>query len=68
MSDNEKPPTEIVTAAKLISAAILVFVGALLIVGGAYVKHADTQLFLYLVGCAVGLVGLVGWFDGLRRS
>ena len=67
MSNNEEPQTEIVTAAKLISAAILVLAGALLIVGGAGEKHDDTQRFLYLVGCAVGLVGLVCWFIGLSK-
>ena len=68
MSNNEEPKSEIVTAAKLISAAILVFAGAVLIVGGAYEKHGDTQRFLYLVGSAVGLAGLVCWFISLSKS
>jgi hypothetical protein len=47
---------------KHISAAIIVLAAAVLIVGGSYLAHSDTKLFVQVVGCIVGAVGLAGWF------
>jgi len=47
---------------KHISAAIIVLAAAVLIVGGSYIAHSDTKLFVQVVGCIVGAVGLGGWF------
>lgn len=46
---------------KHISAAIIVLAGAVLILGGSFIRHSDTKLFVQVVGCIVGAVGLVGW-------
>lgn len=47
---------------KHISAAIIVLAGSLLILGGSFIRHGDTKLFVQVVGCIFGAVGLVGWF------
>jgi hypothetical protein len=46
---------------KHISAAIIVLAGAILLLGGSFIRHGDTQLFVQAVGCIFGAVGLVGW-------
>jgi len=46
---------------KHISAAIIVLAGAILLLGGAFIRHSDTKLFFQVVGCVVGAFGLVGW-------
>jgi hypothetical protein len=51
---------------KHISASIIVLAAAILIVGGAHIQHDDTKLFVMVVGCGVGLVGLWGWFVGFK--
>ena len=53
---------------KCISASIIVFSGAILLLGGAFVGHTDTKLFVQTVGCGVGIVGIIGWFVLLRAS
>ena len=53
---------------KHISAAIIVLAAAVLLVGGSYVRHSDTKLFLQSVGCIVGLIGLSGWFLSVREK
>lgn len=53
---------------KLLSSSIIVFAGAILILGGAHIQHDDTQLFVMAVGCAVGSLGLWGWFTGLKEK
>src|SRR5688572_24670396 len=47
---------------KHISAAIVVLAGAILLLGGSYIRHSDTKLFVQIVGCIVGAIGLYGWF------
>ena len=47
---------------KHISASIIVLAAAILIVGGSYLRHADTKLFVQIVGCIVLVMGLGGWF------
>jgi hypothetical protein len=47
---------------KHISAAIIVLAGAILILGGSFIRHDDTKLFVQVVGCIFGAVGLIGWF------
>ena len=46
---------------KHISAAIIVLAGTVLLLGGSFIQHADTKLFVQVVGCIVGAIGLVGW-------
>jgi hypothetical protein len=47
---------------KHISASIIVLAGAILILGGSYIRHDDTKLFVQVVGCIFSAIGLVGWF------
>ena len=49
------------TPEKLISSATIVIAAAILIAVGALVRHADTQLFVMVLGCAVGAIGMGGW-------
>ena len=51
---------------KAISASIVILAAAILLVGGSHVPHSDTRLFVQFVGCAVGLLGLYGWFLSFR--
>lgn len=51
-----------------LSAAIVVAVAAALLVVGAFVTHDDTALFIQIVGCIVGVVGLGGWLVTLRST
>jgi hypothetical protein len=46
---------------KHISAAIIVLAGAILLLGGSFIRHDDTKLFVQFVGCVFSAVGLVGW-------
>jgi hypothetical protein len=46
---------------KHISAAIIVLAGAILILGGSFIRHGDTKLFVQVVGCIFSTIGLVGW-------
>ena len=48
---------------KHISAAIIVLAGAVLLLGGSFIRHGDTQLFVQVVGCVVGAFGLAGWIS-----
>ena len=51
-----------------ISASIVVLSGAVMLVGGAFIQHDQTQGFTQFVGGAVGIIGLVVWFLTLRQS
>ena len=53
---------------KHISASIIVLAAAILIVGGSYIRHADTQLFVQIVGCVVLVIGLGGWFVSVTEK
>lgn len=53
---------------KSISAAIVVLAAAVLLVGGAYVQHNDSRLFLQIVGCGVGLMGMRGWLVASKEN
>ena len=46
---------------KHLSAAIVVVAGSILLLGGSFIRHSQTQAFVQIVGCIVGAVGLVGW-------
>ena len=52
---------------KTISASIIVLVGALLLLGSDRFT-SDTQTFIMVVGCGVGVAGLVGWFMTLKEK
>ena len=47
---------------KHMSAAIIVLAGALLLLGGAFIAHSDTKVFVQIVGTVLVAFGLVGWF------
>ena len=51
---------------KAISASIIVLAAAILLVGGSHIQHSDTKLFVQVVGCGVGLIGLWGWFTSMK--
>ena len=53
---------------KLVSASILVLAAAILITGGAFIQHADSKLFVQIVGCLLGLLGLGAWFISFREK
>ena len=53
---------------KHISSAIIVLAGAVLLLGGSFIRHADTKLFVQVVGCIVGAFGLVGWIFSSTKS
>jgi hypothetical protein len=53
---------------KHVSAAIIVLAGAVLLVGGAFIPHSDTKLFVQVVGCGVGAMGLAGWIFSSTKS
>jgi hypothetical protein len=53
---------------KHISAAIIVLAGAVLLLGGSFIRHTDTKLFVQVIGCIVGAVGLVGWIFSSTKS
>jgi len=53
---------------KSISASIIVIAGSALILGGSYIPHSDTKLFVQIVGCGVSVVGLWGWFTSLKEK
>jgi hypothetical protein len=52
---------------KTISASIIVLVGALLLLGSDRFA-SDTQTFIMVVGCGVGVAGFVGWFMTLKEK
>ena len=47
---------------KHMSAAIIVLAGAILLLGGSFIVHSDTRLFVQVVGTVLVAVGLGGWF------
>jgi hypothetical protein len=53
---------------KTISASIVVLAAAILITGGSHIQHADTKLFVQIVGCVIGLMGLGGWLVSFREK
>jgi hypothetical protein len=53
---------------KSISASIVVLSGAIMLVGGSFIQHDQTQAFLQLIGGTVGFIGLVAWFRTLKQS
>lgn len=55
-------------AMKSISASIIVLAAAGLIVGGSYIQHSDSKLFVQVVGCVFGAVGLGVWFVSIREK
>ena len=60
--------TRSVLGGKTIRASIIVLAAAILIAGGSHIQHSDTQLFVQIVGCIVGLIGLAGWFVSFREK
>jgi hypothetical protein len=39
-----------------------------MVTGGVFVPHIDSGLFVQVVGCLVGIAGLIGWFAAWRRD
>lgn len=54
----------VVFRGKHMSAAIVVLAGAILLLGGSFIRHGQTQAFLQVVGCVIGAVGFIGWIFG----
>lgn len=53
---------------KALSASIVIMAAAIMITGGSYIPHDGTRLFVQVVGCAFGLVGLRGWVISLNEK
>jgi|GEM_PF-1400620 len=53
---------------KFISAAIIVLAGTVLLLGGSFIGHSDTKLFVQTAGCGVGIIGIIGWFTMLQAT
>lgn len=53
---------------KVISASIVILAASILLTGGSHIPHSDTALFVQVVGCGVGIVGLWGWFVSFREN
>jgi hypothetical protein len=53
---------------KYISAAMIVLSGSVLLLGGSFIGHDHTKLFVQTAGCGVVMFGMIGWFITLRNS
>ena len=53
---------------RFVSAAIIVLAGAVLLLGGSFIGHNDTKLFVQVAGCVVGIIGIIGWFTMLHAT
>jgi hypothetical protein len=53
---------------KAISASIVVLAGAIVFAQGVTIQHSDTQLFVCLVGGALGLAGLSFWMAAILNK
>lgn len=53
---------------KHLSAAIIVLAGAMLLLGGSYIAHSDTKLFVQFVGTVICVVGLGGWIFSVAEK
>ena len=53
---------------KHMSAAIIVLAGAILLLGGSFIEHSDTKLFVQVMGVIFGAVGLLGWLFSSAKS
>ena len=53
---------------KSISASIIVLAASGLILGGSFIPHSDTRLFVQAVGCITGVIGLWGWFVSIKET
>lgn len=51
-----------------VSSAIIVFAAAVMITGGSFVDHDQTQLFLQATGCVTGIIGFRAWFVACREN
>jgi len=54
------------TPMKAISASIVILAASILLTGGSFIQHTDTQMFVQIVGCVVGLIGLIGFYLGFN--
>ena len=53
---------------KSISASIIVLAGSILVLGGSFIQHADTKLFVQILGCGVIAAGVWGWFVSVKEK
>lgn len=53
---------------RAISASIVILASAILITGGSLIQHSDTRLFVQIVGCVIGLIGLGAWFVSFKEK
>ena len=53
---------------KALSTSIIVLAAAILILGGSFIQHSDTKLFVQVVGCIFAVIGRGGWFVSLQEK
>ena len=51
---------------KALSASIVILAAAVLITGGSHISHGDTRFFVQIVGCGIGMAGLVVWWKSQK--
>jgi len=67
----ERPRSQILgseSRMKSLSASIIVFTGAILILRGAHISHGGSAFFVQAVGFVLGLIGLGGWVVTLKEK
>ena len=52
---------------KVVSASIVILAASILITGGSHISDNDTRLFVQVVGCILGLAGLIVWVPGIKE-
>jgi len=52
---------------KSVSSSIVLLSGAIILTGGSFVPHDQTQAFLQIVGAVIGLIGLGAWFTSFKQ-
>ena len=53
---------------KSISASIIVLAAAVVLVGGARIRHGQTQIFFIVIGCGIAWAGLCGGYLSLNEK
>ncbi|HCS55648.1 MAG TPA: hypothetical protein DIW81_29355 [Planctomycetaceae bacterium] len=53
---------------KALSGSIIVLAASILILGGSYIPHGDTRLFLQIIGLMVCAMGMWGWSVSLKEK
>jgi len=53
---------------KSISASIVILAASVLILGGSWIPHSDTQMFVQAAGCVFGALGFWGWLGCMKEK